>query len=98
SDVERREQGETSEVPEPDEGEARCPPRRCDGGERSRVLERPSRGSPARADLPDARAARKPTTSTTPLIRFAWIGAGRGPINAERVGYSARQMKVRARR
>src|SRR2546430_11370534 len=36
------------------------------------LLEKKS-GSPARADLPDAGAARKPTTSTTPLIRFAWM-------------------------
>ena len=29
-------------------------------------------GSPARADLPDARTAREPKTAATSLIRLAW--------------------------
>src|SRR2546422_120783 len=68
-------EGTAREVPEPHEGEARCAPRRGDGRKRARVLERTTRGSPARADLPDARATRTPKTAATPLIELVCIGA-----------------------
>src|SRR2546427_661235 len=66
-------EGAAREVPEPHEGEARRAPRRGDGRKRARLLERPTRGSPARADLPDARATRTPKTAATSLIGLAWI-------------------------
>src|SRR5438445_13103020 len=93
ADVQRREQVEACEVPEPHEGEARRAARRGDGGECARVLERPARGTPARTDLPDAGASGRAKASAAPMISGVWIRNHREPRKPSAVPPSVRKMK-----